>query len=601
MKNASPAAKISASNIVARRVALAVGWTAAVFSFSVALLMGAAWMQARRQDPLSTALLDRMRARLAANPQDDALRRDLREADLLLRRQFFATQRQLRLGAGLAIGGAIVLLLAFQAAAALRIERPDPGRHTEDSEREWAETRAARRTLSALGAVALLVLGGAALLAPRPPPELAAAATAGARPPPAARAAPAPPRPAAAPAERADPAAAARRWPGFRGPDGLGVAAAAAASAPPTWNGAAGENIRWKARVPRRGFSSPAVWDDAVFVTGADREAREVFCYDAHSGALRWRAVVPTDAAAIPEVTADTGYAAPTPATDGERVYAVFATGDVVALDFEGREVWRRHLGVPQNAYGHASSPIVRDGVLFVQFDHAAEAALIAMDAATGATRWEAEGDAISWASPALIEIAGRPMLVRLSSESVSAYDPASGRRLWREACMSGEVGASPAFDGGIVFVANEYAVGAALRVRPDGTGVEKLWETHDRLPEVASPVAHGGRVYFAAGDGAVTCLGAADGAERWVREFDRGFYASPIVVGDRVYALDRDGVMRIFADADEYRELGRAPLGEPAVATPAVAHGRLYLRGYDYLYAVESGAAPERPEPGTE
>jgi len=491
-------------------------------------------------------------------------------------------------------GGVIVLLLAFQIAAAQRIELPNPGRHAEDSDRGWAENHAARRALGALGAVALLMLGAAALLVDPPAPEIVASVFE--RPPPRAGAPSASlaPRPAEPAAGQAEPAAAARRWPGFRGPGGIGVAAAPV-HAPLFWNGATGENIHWKARVPRRGFSSPVVWDDAVFVTGADRDAREVFCFDAHTGRLRWRVEVPTDATTIPEVAADTGYAAPTPATDGERVYAVFATGDVVALDFSGREVWRRHLGVPENAYGHASSPIVRDDILFVQFDHAAETVLIAMDAATGATRWEAEGDVISWASPALVEVAGRALLVRLSSESVSAYDPATGRRLWREACMGGEVGASPAFDEGIIIVANEYAVGAALRVRPDGAGVDRLWETHDRLPDVASPVARGGRVYFTASDGAVTCLGAADGAERWVHEFERGFYASPVVADGRVYALDRGGVMHIFADGDVYRELGRAPLGEPAVATPAFAHGRIYLRGYDHLFAIESGAAPDR------
>jgi outer membrane protein assembly factor BamB len=330
------------------------------------------------------------------------------------------------------------------------------------------------------------------------------------------------------------------------------------------------------------------VWGDRVFLTGGDERAREIFCWHAGTGELLWRYEMPASEGSLPEVTPDTGHAAPTAAADGERLFTVFSTGDVAAVDFEGRPLWSRSFGVPDNPYGHAASLLLWKDFLIVQFDQRDQARVTALDVSSGDTVWEAVRDQdISWSSPVLIPGAAGPELVLNGNPAVVSYDPLSGIELWRVDCMSGELAPSPAYAAGMVFAANEYARLAAISL----DGVPSLaWEYFKGLPEVSSPVATEDHLFMANGYGIVTCLDRRSGALLWEQEFDEGFYASPVVVGDRVYLMDRSGVMRIFAAAGEFRLLGSPVLGEPSTATGAFLDGRIYLRGEHHLYCIGEG-----------
>ena len=172
-------------------------------------------------------------------------------------------------------------------------------------------------------------------------------------------------------------AASADNWARFRGPNGSGISSDT--KIPLTWSES--ENLKWKLDLPGPGSSSPIVWGDRLFFSGGDEEGLEVFCYDANTGDLRWQKTVETKAE-FPEVSEDTGYAAPTMATDGQRVFAIFATGDLAAFDLDGNVVWQKNLGVPKNPYGMGSS-LLSDGVrLFVQYDHEDAQKVIAFDGA---------------------------------------------------------------------------------------------------------------------------------------------------------------------------------------------------------------------------
>jgi len=164
----------------------------------------------------------------------------------------------------------------------------------------------------------------------------------------------------------------------------------------------------------------------------------------------------------------------------------------------------------------------------------------------------------------------------------VAAYAPATGVLLWRSDCLGGEMGPSAAFADGLVFVANDRATAAA--VRPGG---EVVWEYDEELPDTASPVATGELVFLATSYGVLVCLDAKTGEQVWLAELQSGFYASPIVVGDRLYALDLDGVMHIVKLGRTFELLGEPALGEPAMATPAFVGGRIYARGERFLYAI--------------
>jgi outer membrane protein assembly factor BamB len=271
--------------------------------------------------------------------------------------------------------------------------------------------------------------------------------------------------------------------------------------------------------------------------------------------------------------------------TDGRRVFAVFANGDTVCLDLDGERLWARNLGLPDNHYGHSSSLITFQNLLLVQFDQNTGGHLLALDTATGTQVYDSPRDVeISWASPILVDPGGGFQVILNSNPFVMGYDPRTGRELWRVRCMQGEIAPSPAYSDGMVFVVNEYARLAAVRLEP---APELVWEYIDDLSEVSSPLAAGGLVFMAASYGTLTCLDARTGERHWFQDFDEGFYSSPILVGETVYLMDRMGVMHIIEAQAEYRPVARNELGEPAMTIPAFMHGRIYIRGDEHLFCI--------------
>jgi outer membrane protein assembly factor BamB len=210
-------------------------------------------------------------------------------------------------------------------------------------------------------------------------------------------------------------------WPGFRG----GALQAVAADAPAEgWALEGGKGLLWKIDLPLPGAGSPIVWGDHVFLSGADTKGHgAVFAYDAKSGKLLWRGEVPLTGE--PKIFDEhTTFAAPTPVTDGKRVYAVFATGAIAAFNLDGSSAWTEDLDVPEIEYGYASSPALYKNLLIVQFDQEAEgeAALIAFATETGKTVWRAKRNmGPSWGSPAVIETGKGPQIVLVSREGVAA------------------------------------------------------------------------------------------------------------------------------------------------------------------------------------
>jgi len=383
-----------------------------------------------------------------------------------------------------------------------------------------------------------------------------------------------------------------QNWPRFRGAGGSGISAYT--NVPASWNGKTRQGIIWKTRIPLPGQNSPVVWANRVFVTGADRDKREVYCFDAGSGKLLWQREVRSNADP-PDVTEETGYAAPTAATDGRRVYAIFATGDIACFDLSGKEVWTRSLGAPQNAYGHASSLALYKNLLLVLFDQGysvddGKSALHALDCSTGQTAWTTTRPVpASWATPIVAQTPDGPQIITCGSPWVIAYDPDTGAELWRADCLGGDVAPSPVAANGVVFVCQEYANVAAIRTDGEGdvTQTHVVWKKQDGLPDTCSPLCNGELLFLVNNTGTVTCYDALSGKKVWEREFETEFNSSPSLVGDKVYLMDTQGVMYIFEAAREYREAGRAQLGEESNACPAFVDGRVYIRGKEHLYCI--------------
>jgi outer membrane protein assembly factor BamB len=397
--------------------------------------------------------------------------------------------------------------------------------------------------------------------------------------------------------QRGGPTAAqiAAQWPRFRGPGGLAVARQG--NFPTTWDGASGGNILWRTPVALPGKNSAVVWAERLFCTGADKFSRQVYCLDIATGQMLWqRNVEIADSADAepPRVTEDTGFAAPTGVTDGVRFYAIFANGDLVAFDFAGRQVWARSLGVPANHYGHASSLVMYEHLLIVQFDQGdafnPSAVLLAFDAATGRQVWKVDRPVgASWSSPIVITTGGKSQLITVADPFVIAYDPATGAELWRCEQMSGEIGPAPIFAGGLVLAAAPYD--QLVAIRPDGTGdvtkTHVAWSVFDDVPDITSPLSDGRNLYMLSTGGMLTCVNLDDGALRWRHDLESTFYASPVLAGKKIYLTDTEGVTLVVSAGDRFKQLGRGHLGEPVASSPALLDGRIYVRTDEHVYCI--------------
>ena len=256
--------------------------------------------------------------------------------------------------------------------------------------------------------------------------------------------------------------------------------------------------------------------------------------------------------------------------------------------------VWGRNVGVPENHYGHSSSLIAWDNLVYVQLDGSSEAKVLALNINTGEEVWSAQRETISWSSPVIARTEIGPQLLLNSESTVDAYHPADGTLLWSEEFLAGEVAPSPVYASGVVFAANEYAVAGAIRISGTAEAPESelIWEYDEYLPEVASPISDGERVYFATSAGDFVCLSLTsesdEGEEVWVEEIGGGFYSSPILVGDHIYVGDLDGVMHVLKSGPPFELISQIDMGEEIFATPAFMDGRLYLRTAKHLYCIE-------------
>jgi len=411
-------------------------------------------------------------------------------------------------------------------------------------------------------------------------------------------------------------------WPCFRGPGGLGISAYT--NVPVDWNGKTGNGILWKTRVPLPGNSSPVVWDDRIFLSGGDPNELHVYCFDAVSGRLLWtgdvkRAPLKSDEEPF-EVMEDTGFASPTVVTDGRRVYAIFATGDIGCFDFDGKSIWTKSLGIPDSSYGYASSLAMYRNLILIQYDQGGPedemSKMIALDGFTGQTVWETKRPVPnSWSSPIVTEIGDEVQLLTCGDPWVIAYDPAKGTELWQAKCLAGDIAPSLIyvphqnrqksagdFGVGLVFAIEPYS--KLVAIRPDGRGdvteTHITWSIDEGAPDICSPVSNGELIFLLTTEGFLSCYKVADGTRLWEQDLRENFWASPSLVlapaspdasrgsgGDKLYLLTEEGVMLIVQSGPEYKELTRCELGEECRASPAFADGRIYIRGLENLYCI--------------
>ncbi len=552
----------------------------AVFWAVVGLLLAVQFYHLKVTDERRSRKLEALRHVYQTSGADESLAEEIRQLDVHYRRDHLARLQFLYRGSGLFVlfGAVFVGTILWVRSFHQKPPHPEP---LED--RTTAQIQAARRTRWAVSA-GTAVLASAVLFwsfqGSQTPQESAGAEDSSES------------RPAFASWEQMN-----QNWPVFRGPQGAGICPFD--NIPTEWDGASGKNIRWKVPVELPGHNSPVVWENRIFLTGADAKRQEVYCFNAEDGTLLWTGQVPLAPAAQREemtIMEDTGYAASTAAVNGVFVAAIFADGQVGCFDFDGRRQWVRSLGVPASAYGYASSLTVYENRLIIQFDQDYEpgrSKLIALDITTGQTLWERERPVPnSWTSPTVVEWGGQMQILTSGSPWLIAYDATDGRELWRLDCLGGDVAPTQIAAAGRIFAVHPYTHLAAVRppqAPAEQMQAELLWKAEGSIPDICSPVSDGRLVWTVDSEGVLECFDVQDGSRLYSQDLQAVFQASPVLVGDILYLLSTKGRMILVKAARTFEQIGQNELPESFTASPAFAPGRIYLRGSRHLYCIEN------------
>lgn len=575
-----------------------IAFVTAVFMLVLTAMLCVSYYQMQRVSPLETSVLETLKELNETNADNALLGQQIRELDLLSRKAYFVKEAQLRTGFYLLIGMALVMVVCLN--LYYRETKHLPEKHL-DSIDDWMTKSLARRYLSRVAAGAGAVLLGIAVLQHVVGTEAPSGSEA-----PSGTVADGDTILAAIDSLKRDTVAALPvavtdtvkveeetdslpelkiSSKAFRGNNSSGTSAARGIAT--SWDLNSGKNILWQTAVPRHGYNSPVVTGTNVFVTGADEQARELYCYDVWTGELKW--TVKADGIVgspdtMPQVNDDTGLAASTVATNGELVCAIFATGDVMCADMDGKRLWAKNIGVPDNHYGYASSLLMYGSTLFIQYQNNSNAQILALNAKNGNTIWSKEAkDNIAWSSPIIATLGGKPALVVMGNPAIAAYSLAGGGELWRVECMTGEVGSSPAAADGVVYGASEYAKCIAI----DGATGETLWEASDYLPECSSLAATKELVFCATSYGMVCAYDAKTGEVKKEHDLTTPFYSSPMVVDGKVYLFSNSGKVYIFS-ARTFDLITSFETGEKTFATPAFTDGMMIVRTDKSLYCVK-------------
>ncbi len=420
-------------------------------------------------------------------------------------------------------------------------------------------------------------------------------------------------------------------WPSFRGPQATGISEGQ--NLPDRWNGSTGENIKWKVPIPGLAHSSPVVWGDRIYVTSAissqgdatfkhglfgegdastDQSVQKwmVYCLEKRTGKVLWERIayqgVPKEKRHVKNT-----YASSTAATDGKHVVAFFGSQGLYCFDMDGKLIWKRELGIlnvgaydaPEYEWGTASSPIIYKNKVIVQCDTSKEDFLLAVDINSGSTLWKADRDELpSWGTPNVYQGAIRVEIVTNGSNFIRGYDPETGKELWRLGGSSQITAPTPIFFEDLIVVCSGRRPEAPIFViragasgditLPSGSTSSKniVWSLRQRGPYMPTPLIYESNLYVLSNQGILDCYKLRSGKELYRQRIEHqggGFSSSPVAADGRLYLSSEDGDIFVIRSGPEFRLLGKNPMGERLMATPALSGGRMFVRGEKHLFAV--------------
>ena len=377
-------------------------------------------------------------------------------------------------------------------------------------------------------------------------------------------------------------------WPGFRGPLGNGVSDEV--GLPVVLD--AKKHIAWRIDLPGRGLSSPLVVGDRVFVTasGGTRQDRlQVLCLNAADGSVIWQRQFWAMGSTM--CHNKTSIAAPTPVTDGRRLFAIFSSNDLFCLDLDGNLKWLRGLTLDypnaRNSLGMASSLVLAGGVLVAQVENDSESFTVGLDKRNGANLWRADRPkSANWTTAAVQKNgSGLEWVLLQSGKGIHAVNPKNGEIVWHYADGASTIPSS-ALANGVLYVPSHGLT--ALELATDGKSFRQKWRSSRLRPDTASPLVHRDRVYSLNSAGVLTCGDTDTGKRLWQLRLDGPFGGSPVVADNHLYVFNEEGMAQVVdLSAPEGRIAGEMDLGEMIQCSPAVSNGALYVRSNRRIWKI--------------
>jgi outer membrane protein assembly factor BamB len=388
-------------------------------------------------------------------------------------------------------------------------------------------------------------------------------------------------------------------WTEFRGPTGQGHSAVT--NLPAHWTTT--DNVVWRRELPGKGWSSPILVQKRLYLTtaisseGGEKgpQSLRMMCLDAGTGEVVWNMEVFQQAGGAP-MHGKNSHASATPVTDGKRLFVHFGPHGTACLALkDGKILWRNDELQYAPVHGNGGSPVLVGGLVVVSCDGGDQQFVAALDQYRGTLRWRTPRSTspvkgFSFGTPLVIEVGGKKQIVSAGSDAVMAYDPKTGREIWKVAYPGGySVVPRPVYGGGLLYVCTGYDAPMLLAIRPDGakgdvTETHVAWRVKKAVPHNPSPLLVDEALYIISDKGVLTCLDARTGQERWQQRVGGDFSASPLYADGKIFLQNETGEGIVVKSGRQYEELARNSLGEKSLASYAVGDGALFIRTERHL-----------------
>ena len=393
----------------------------------------------------------------------------------------------------------------------------------------------------------------------------------------------------------------AENWMRFRGPTGQGLSNET--NLPVTWS--ATESVKWKTSLPGKGWSSPIVFEDQIFLTASTEEgvSCQVICLNRKDGSVNWTTEVHRQKPG--PMRKQNSYATPTPVTDGKHVYSVFYDGTIIAVDFSGKIVWKNSEIDFFSLHGLGASPIVANGQVIMPFDGSSreetqigwkvpweKAVVLSVDAEDGTVRWKGQRgkSRVGHVTPILVD--NNSQVISAGGDRVQGFDLDTGNRIWSIYSQGEGVTPSPVVGNGLLYTSSGFEAPTLRAIRLGGKGdvtsTHIAWEQKSGVAALSSLLYIEPHLYSISRDNILHCLEAASGEIVWRQRLDGTYSASPVYADGRIYLLSAEGETLVLRPGAKYEEIATNDLGETCYASMAVSQGNFFIRSAQHLYCIE-------------